>query len=37
MHTTQNSPIQSKNNVQTWTRSVHSRMAVKTIPQGKQR
>ena len=35
MHTTQNSPIQSEYNLQTWTGTVHSRLAVKTKPQRK--
>ena len=33
----QNTPVQSKNHIQTQTRSIHSRMAVKTKPQGNQR
>ena len=35
VHTTQNSSIQSKNNQPTWTWPVHSGLAVKTKPQGK--
>ena len=30
MHTTQKLPIQNKNNIKTWARSVHSRLAIKT-------
>ena len=37
MHTTQNSSIQSKNNTQTWVRSVHNRLAVNKKLKEKQR
>ena len=33
----QNTPIQSKNHIQTGTRSIHSRLAFKAEPQGKER
>ena len=36
MNSTQNTPIQSQDHIQTWTRSIHSRLAVQTKPQGKQ-
>ena len=32
-----NTPIQSKNHIQTWTKSIHSRLALQTKPQRKQR
>ena len=33
MHATQNSSIKNQNNLQTWTRSVHRRLTVKTKPK----
>ena len=35
--TAQNTPVQSKNHTQTWTRCIDSRLALKTKPKGKQR
>ena len=37
MNSLQNMPVQSKNHIQTWTKSVHSRLALQTKPQRKQR
>ena len=37
MNSTQNTPIQSQNHIQAWTRSIHSRLAFQTKPQGKQK
>ena len=37
MNLTRNAPIQSQDNVHTWTRSIHGRLAFQTKPQGKQR
>ena len=36
MNSTQSTPIQRKDHIQTWTRSIHNRLAVQTKPQGKQ-
>ena len=33
----QNTPVESKNHIQIWTRSIHSRLALKTKLQGKQK
>ena len=37
MNSTQITPALSQNIIQTWTRSIHSRLAVQTKPQGKHR
>ena len=37
MNSPQNTSVQSKNNIQTWTRSICSRLALYTKPLGKQR
>ena len=37
MNFPQNTPVQSKNHIQTWTRSIHSRLTVKKKTQGKKR
>ena len=37
MNSPQNTPVQSKNHIHNWTRSVHGRLALQTQPQGKQR
>ena len=37
MNFPQNTPVESKNHIQTWTRSIDSRLTLKTKPQRKQR
>ena len=37
MNSTQNTPIHSQDHKQTWTKSIHSRLAIQAKPHGKQR
>ena len=37
INSTQNTPIKSQDHIKAWTRFIHSRLALKTKPQGKQR